>query len=66
MSIDVRPDQDAVERCGGPDETPTRDRRLKQLRFIIEDGWEKEQSLEVPKIVLQVSRRVHLVELIAK
>lgn len=35
-----------MERCGGPDETPARDQRWKQLRFIIEDGWEKEQSLE--------------------
>jgi myosin heavy subunit len=64
-SIDVRPDQDALERSGGPDKIPTRDRRLKQLKFIIEDGWEKEKSLEIPKIVLQVSRRIHLVELTA-
>jgi hypothetical protein len=65
-SIDVRPDQDALERSGGPDEIPSRDRRLKQLKFIIEDVWEKEKSLEIPKIVLQVSRRVHLVELTPK
>ncbi|KAH9204065.1 hypothetical protein DL95DRAFT_529407 [Leptodontidium sp. 2 PMI_412] len=65
-SIDIRPDQNAMERCGGPDEIPTRDRRLKQLGFMIEDGWEKEESLEVPKMVLQILRRVHLAELAAK
>lgn len=51
-SIDIRPDQNAMERCGGSDEILTRDRRLKQLGFMIEDGWEKEESLEVPKMVL--------------
>lgn len=51
-SIDVRPDQDALERSGGPDKLPTRDRRLKQLKFLIEDGLEKEKSLETPRIVL--------------
>ena len=55
-----------MERSGGPDKIPTRDRRLKQLKFLIKDGLEKEKSLETPRIVLQVSRRVHLVELIAK
>jgi len=65
-SINVRPDQDALERSGGPDKIPTRDRRLKQLKFLIEDGLEKEKSLETPRIVLQVSRRGHLVELTAK
>ena len=65
-SIDVRPDQDALERSGGPDKIPTRDRRLKQLKFLIEDGLEKEKSLETPRIVLPVSRRVYLVELTAK
>jgi hypothetical protein len=64
--IDIRPNQDAVERSGGPDKVPTRHRRLKQLKFILEDGWEKEKSLEIPKIALQVSRRIHLVELTAK
>jgi myosin heavy subunit len=62
-SIDVRPNQDALKQSGGPDNIPTRDRRLKQLKFILEDGWEKEKSFETPKIVLKVSRRVHLVEL---
>ncbi|PVH67756.1 hypothetical protein DL98DRAFT_637461 [Cadophora sp. DSE1049] len=65
-SIDIGPDQNAMERCGGPDEAPTINRRLKQLRFIIEDGWEKEQSLKVPKMVLQILRRVHLAELTTK
>ncbi|KAH7305372.1 hypothetical protein BKA65DRAFT_486019 [Rhexocercosporidium sp. MPI-PUGE-AT-0058] len=55
-----------MERCGGSDEIPTRDRRLKQLGFMIEDGWEKEESLEVPKMVLQILRRVHLAELATK
>jgi hypothetical protein len=41
-------------------------RRLKQLKFLIEDGSEKEKSLKAPKWVLQVSKRVHLVELTAK
>ena len=63
--IDVRPDQDALEQSGGPDTIPTMDRRLKQVKFILEDGWEKEKSFETPKIVLQVSRRVHLAELTA-
>ncbi|KUJ06914.1 uncharacterized protein LY89DRAFT_743550 [Mollisia scopiformis] len=65
-SVDIRPDQDALERSGGPDKIPTGDRRLKQVKFILEDGWAKEKSLDIPKIVLQVSRRIHLVELIAK
>ena len=64
-SIDVRPDQDALKQSGGPDKIPTRDRRLKQLKFILEDGWEKEKSFETLKIVLQVSRRLHLAELAA-
>lgn len=65
-SIDVRPDQDALERSAGTDKIPTRDRRLKQVKFILEDGWEKEKSLNVTRIVLQISRRIHLVELTAK
>jgi hypothetical protein len=65
-SIDIRPDQDALERSGGPDKIPPRYRRLKQVKFILEDGWEKEKSLDVPKIVLHVSRRIHLVELTAR
>jgi myosin heavy subunit len=65
-SIDIRPDLDALERSGGLDKIPTRYRRLKQVKFILEDGWEKEKSLDVPKIVLQVSRRIHLVELTAR
>ena len=64
-SIDVRPDQDALKQSGGPDQIPTTDRRLKQLKFILEDGWEKEKSFETPKIVLQVSRRLHLAELVS-
>jgi hypothetical protein len=51
-SIDVRPDQDALEQGGGPDKIPTRDRRLKQVKFKLEDGWEKEKYLDIPKIVL--------------
>jgi hypothetical protein len=65
-SIDIRPDQDALERSGGTDKVPALDRRLKQLKFLIEDGWEKEKSLKAPKWVLQVSKRVHLAELRAK
>jgi len=64
--IDVRPDQDALEHIGGPPRVTTRDRRLKQLRFLIEDGSEREQSLNALKWVFQVSKRVHLVELTAK
>ncbi|KAH9203502.1 hypothetical protein DL95DRAFT_418987 [Leptodontidium sp. 2 PMI_412] len=64
-SIDVRPDQDALERSGGPDNISARDRRLKQLKFLMDEGLKKEKSLETPRIVLQVSRRVHLVELTA-
>ena len=64
-SIDVRPDQDTLKQSGGPDRILTTDRRLKQLKFILEDSWEKEKSFETPKIVLQVSRRVHLAELVA-
>lgn len=64
--IDVRPDRDALEGSAGPDDVPTKDRRLKQLKFLIEDGWEKEKSLKAPKLALQVSKRVHLVELTAK
>ena len=64
-SIDVRPDHNALERSGGSDEISARDRRLKQLKFLMEDGWRKEKSLETPRIVLQASRRVHLVELTA-
>lgn len=55
-----------MERYGGPDEILTRDRLLKQLGFMIEDGWEKEESLEAPKMVFQILRRVHLAELTAK
>ena len=55
-----------MEQCGGLDETSSRDRRLKQLGLMIEDGWEKEESLEAPKMVPQILRRVHLAELTAK
>jgi hypothetical protein len=65
-SIDIRPDQDALEQSGGPDKIPTRYRRLKQVKFILEDRWEKEKSLNVLKLVLQVSRRIHLAELTAR
>jgi hypothetical protein len=34
-SIDIRPDQDALERSGGLDKIPTRYRRLKQVKFIL-------------------------------
>jgi hypothetical protein len=47
--IDVRPDQDALERSGRPDKVPTKHRRRKQLKFLLEDGWEKEKSLNAPK-----------------
>lgn len=66
ISIDIRPDQDALERSGGPDKIPTRDRLVKQARFKLEDGWAKEKSLDIPKTVFQVLRRIALVELTAK
>jgi hypothetical protein len=63
--IDIRPNQDALEGSGGPDEVPTKDRRLKQLKFLIKDGCEKEKFLEDSKWVLQISGRIHLTELTA-
>jgi myosin heavy subunit len=66
ISIDIRPDQDALERSGGPDKISTRDRLVKQAKFKLEDGWAKEKSLDFPKTVLQVLRRIALVELTAK
>jgi myosin heavy subunit len=66
ISIDIRPDQDALERSGGLHKIPTRYRRLKQVKLILEDRWKKDESLDVPKIALQVSRRIHLVELTAR
>ncbi|KAG0644963.1 Type V myosin heavy chain MYO2 [Hyphodiscus hymeniophilus] len=64
-SIDIRPDQNALKQSGGPDKISAMDRRLKQLKFILEDGWEKEKAFEAPKIVLQFSKRVHLAELVS-
>jgi hypothetical protein len=55
-----------LERSGGPDKIPTRDRLVKQAKFKLEDGWAKEKSLDFPKTVLQVLRRIALVELTAK
>jgi hypothetical protein len=55
-----------LKRSEGPDEVPTEDRRLKQLKFLIEDVGEKEKSLKAPKLVLQVLKRIHLAELAAK
>jgi len=54
-----------LEQSGGPDKIPTMNRRLKEVQYILEDGKEKEKSFKIPKIVLQVSRRVHLAELAA-
>jgi hypothetical protein len=66
----LRPEQDALEQSGGPQITPAPDRLLKQLKFRIQDVDEKgksiDKSVKPAKIVLQVLKRVHLVELTAK
>src|SRR5258706_317534 len=53
----------------GPQMITAPDRRVKQLRFLIEDTDEKGKSVEncvkPAKIVLQVLKRVYLVELTA-
>jgi myosin heavy subunit len=70
FTIQLRPEQDALEQSGGPQIIPAPDRRLKQLKFLIKDVDEKgmsiDNSVKPAKIVLQVLKRVHLVELTAK
>ncbi|PMD51345.1 uncharacterized protein K444DRAFT_636657 [Hyaloscypha bicolor E] len=50
-SIDIRPDQDTLERSGGTDKVPTLDRRLKQLKFLIEDGAKYKEEIEAEKAI---------------
>jgi myosin heavy subunit len=70
FTIQLRPEQDAVEQSGGPQTIPAPDRLLKQLKFRIQDVDEKgksiDKSVKPAKVVLQVLKRVHLVELTAK
>jgi hypothetical protein len=55
-----------LERSGGSNEFPAEDRRLKQLKFLIEDGLQKEKSLKASRWVLQILKRIYLAELAAK
>ena len=70
FTIQLRPEQDALEQSGGPQIIPAPDRRVNKLRFLIQDvdkkGKSIDKSVKPAKIVLQVLKRVHLVELTAK
>jgi len=61
----LRHNQDAVEEIGDTDDIPASDRRLKQLRFLLERTSEDIQSIQPATIYLQVSRRAYLAELAA-
>jgi hypothetical protein len=60
---DAWADQDALGRDGEPHLATASDRRLKQLKFLIESEIETEKSLKTSRMVVWVSKRVHLVEL---
>jgi hypothetical protein len=55
--------QGALERHGGPHVVTALDRRLKQLKFLIESQFETEKSLKALKMVARVLKRIYLVEL---
>ena len=65
--IDVRVDQDALERNGSPQTASDPDRRLAQLGVLITSVDEKEKSVEKSAKnlgwVLRVWKRMHVVEL---
>jgi hypothetical protein len=65
-SIDLRPDQDALEQSGGPHKATGPDQRLKRLRFLIDSADSTKKSLNISRMVVQVLKRVHLVELAAR
>ena len=62
---DTRAGQGALERNEESHVATAKDRRLKQLKFLIEREIETEKSLKTLKMVARVSKRVHLVELTA-
>jgi hypothetical protein len=59
-------DQSALEQNGGSHAATFSDRRLKQLKLLIESEEETEKSLTTSRIVVRVSKRVHLAELTAR
>ena len=70
FTIQLRPEQDAFEQSGGLQIITAPDRLINQLRFRIEgvdeNGESIDESVKSAKIVLQVLKRVYLVQLTAK
>jgi hypothetical protein len=51
-SIDLRPDQDALEQSGGPHKATGPDQRLKRLRFLIDSVDSTKKSLNISRMVV--------------
>jgi hypothetical protein len=59
-------DQGDREQNSAVQEPTTSDQRLKQLKRLIESEIQEEKSLKTSRMVVRVSKRVHLIELTAR